>query len=111
MVCPFPALKKKIAGRYSSLECLDERLFGYLLPYEFDVIIYTCLYNNNKESGCIFYIQPLRFVGVPGFEPGKTGPESVVLPLHHTPIWESDAKLKSIFELAKLSELFYMRNH
>ena len=25
-------------------------------------------------------------VGVPGFEPGKTGPESVVLPLHHTPI-------------------------
>ena len=26
------------------------------------------------------------FVGVPGFEPGMTGPESVVLPLHHTPI-------------------------
>ena len=26
------------------------------------------------------------FVGVPGLEPGKTGPESVVLPLHHTPI-------------------------
>ena len=25
-------------------------------------------------------------VGVPGFEPGMTGPESVVLPLHHTPI-------------------------
>ena len=25
-------------------------------------------------------------VGVPGFEPGMTGPESVVLPLHHTPM-------------------------
>ena len=22
-------------------------------------------------------------VGIPGLEPGKTGPESVVLPLHH----------------------------
>ena len=26
------------------------------------------------------------FVGVPGFEPGKAGPESAVLPLHHIPI-------------------------
>ena len=25
-------------------------------------------------------------VGEPGFEPGKAGPESAVLPLHHTPI-------------------------
>ena len=25
-------------------------------------------------------------VGIPGFEPGMTGPESVVLPLHHIPI-------------------------
>ena len=25
-------------------------------------------------------------VGIPGLEPGKTGPESVVLPLHHIPI-------------------------
>ena len=24
-------------------------------------------------------------VGLPGLEPGKTGPESVVLPLHHSP--------------------------
>jgi hypothetical protein len=28
-------------------------------------------------------------VGIPGFEPGKTGPESVVLPLHHIPIFLS----------------------
>ena len=27
-----------------------------------------------------------KFVGVPGLEPGKAGPESAVLPLHHTPI-------------------------
>ena len=26
-----------------------------------------------------------KFVGVPGLEPGKAGPESAVLPLHHTP--------------------------
>ena len=26
-------------------------------------------------------------VGIPGLEPGKTGPESVVLPLHHIPIF------------------------
>ena len=26
------------------------------------------------------------FVGIPGFEPGKAGPESAVLPLHHTPM-------------------------
>ena len=26
-----------------------------------------------------------NFVGLPGFEPRKTGPESVVLPLHHSP--------------------------
>lgn len=26
-------------------------------------------------------------VGLPGFEPGMTGPESVVLPLHHSPLF------------------------
>jgi hypothetical protein len=26
-------------------------------------------------------------VGIPGLEPGMTGPESVVLPLHHIPIY------------------------
>ena len=31
-------------------------------------------------------------VGLPGFEPRKTGPESVVLPLHHSP--NSDGKVK-----------------
>ena len=30
------------------------------------------------------------FVGLPGLEPGKTGPESVVLPLHHSPIYHQN---------------------
>lgn len=29
----------------------------------------------------------LLIVGLPGFEPGKSGPESEVLPLHHSPIF------------------------
>ena len=29
---------------------------------------------------------PDDFVGIPGLEPGKAGPESAVLPLHHIPI-------------------------
>ena len=29
---------------------------------------------------------PASFVGLPGLEPGKAGPESAVLPLHHSPI-------------------------
>ena len=33
-----------------------------------------------QPFGCSIY------VGVLGFEPRMTGPESVVLPLHHTPI-------------------------
>ena len=34
----------------------------------------------------IFNNLAILFVGVPGLEPGKAGPESAVLPLHHTPI-------------------------
>ena len=30
-------------------------------------------------------VKTLLIVGLPGFEPRKTGPESVVLPLHHSP--------------------------
>ncbi len=33
-------------------------------------------------------------VGLPGFEPGKSGPESEVLPLHHSPIYFSLYKYK-----------------
>ena len=30
-------------------------------------------------------VSTLFFVGLPGLEPGKAGPESAVLPLHHSP--------------------------
>ena len=32
------------------------------------------------------------FVGLPGFEPGQTGPESVVLPLYYSPIHITKSK-------------------
>ena len=35
-------------------------------------------------------ISALFLVGLPGLEPGKTGPESVVLPLHHSPIFQQN---------------------
>ena len=34
----------------------------------------------------IFRNERCSLVGIPGLEPGMTGPESVVLPLHHIPI-------------------------
>ena len=37
-------------------------------------------------------------VGLPGFEPRMTGPESVVLPLHHSPL--------SVFDGAKVEHFF-----
>ncbi len=37
----------------------------------------------NRKTQKGFPISSL--VGIPGLEPGKTGPESVVLPLHHIP--------------------------
>ena len=41
-------------------------------------------------------------VGLPGFEPRMTGPESVVLPLHHSPIFLFDgAKVEQYFGFAK----------
>ena len=49
-------------------------------------------------------------VGIPGLEPGKAGPESAVLPLHHIPLFNRevsglflncDAKVQSIFRCSK----------
>ena len=41
-------------------------------------------------------------VGLPGFEPRMTGPESVVLPLHHSPIVLFDgAKVEQNFLFTK----------
>ena len=41
------------------------------------------------------------FVELPGFEPGITGPESVVLPLHHSSIDFGDAKVELYFANAR----------
>ena len=41
---------------------------------------------SKKNRGKLRLKLAAAFVGVPGLEPGKTGPESVVLPLHHTPM-------------------------
>ena len=38
-------------------------------------------------------------VGLPGFEPGKTGPESVVLPLHHSPIFHKKQMPPALLQL------------
>ena len=42
--------------------------------------------------------QKIVLVGLPGFEPRMTGPESVVLPLHHSPLFVFDgAKVEHFF--------------
>ena len=46
-------------------------------------IKYKLLKNTYKKERR--QLKSLSFVGIPGLEPGKTGPESVVLPLHHIP--------------------------
>ena len=46
------------------------------------------------------------FVGLPGLEPGKAGPESAVLPLHHSPII-SGAKVRQVLGIAKQFEIFF----
>ena len=49
------------------------------------IILQEVEYITHKKD---FLISEEAFVsvGVPGLEPGKAGPESAVLPLHHTPI-------------------------
>ena len=74
-------------------------------------IKYKLLKNTYKKER--LQLKSLSFVGIPGLEPGKTGPESVVLPLHHIPICLSyseqvplvlncGAKVLLFYELAKV---------
>ena len=44
-------------------------------------------------------------VGIPGFEPGMTGPESVVLPLHHIPL-----RTNSLLNCECKGSVFYLNN-
>lgn len=64
----------------------------------------------------------LSIVGIPGLEPGKAGPESAVLPLHHIPmLWEKFLPLMQVishlqvqsysvfFELASKNSTFFLK--
>ena len=59
-------------------------------------------------------IQKKRFpfgnlsVGLPGLEPGKAGPESAVLPLHHSPRLNCDAKVQ-LFSVKKIFSPIFCR--
>ena len=53
-------------------------------------------------------ISALFLVGLPGLEPGKTGPESVVLPLHHSPIFQQNHPFR--FDDAKIRLFIYTPN-
>ena len=44
---------------------------------------------------------PADDVGLPGFEPRMTGPESVVLPLHHSPMLVCECKSRTNFHNRK----------
>ena len=55
-------------------------------------------------------------VGIPGLEPGKAGPESAVLPLHHIPLFNRevnglflncDAKVITFFGTCKFFLTFF----
>ena len=49
-------------------------------------------------------------VGLPGFEPGMTGPESVVLPLHHSPmIFVCECKDTNNLGIQNISAVFFAK--
>ena len=50
----------------------------------------------------------LFLAGLPGLEPGKAGPESAVLPLHHSPVHCSKAvQSYSFFPVSKYFGIFF----
>ena len=69
----------------------------------------------NKGS-CLPTLPLLSSVGLPGFEPGKTEPKPVVLPLHHSPIikcflLKSGAKVVQSCEFSKKKRRKYLFRH
>ena len=54
----------------------------------------------------MFKTSALFLVGLPGLEPGKAGPESAVLPLHHSPII-SGAKVVQVRRTTKQNAKFF----
>ena len=70
------------------LSLLQERLFSWIaLSIRIYMGLLSILYVNTKKRPFqkLFW-NDLIFVGLLGFEPRKTGPDSVVLPLHHSTI-------------------------
>ena len=59
------------------------------------------MYKNKKEIDNSISLS----VGIPGFEPGMTGPESVVLPLHHIPL-----RANSLLNCECKGSVFYLNN-
>ena len=72
----------------------------------FAILILSEYYQKTKPLQLI--LQGLNFVGVLGFEPRMTGPESVVLPLHHTPIMVRKPLQKYSFFLLSQSFLVFL---
>ena len=71
-----------------------------LLKGRFGGIVYITASSPTKKREQRYVV--LFLVGLPGFEPRMTGPESVVLPLHHSPMFVFDgAKVEQYFEITK----------
>ena len=78
--------------------------------YRQNKIVLRILWKRKIAKCSIFSNLAISSVGVPGLEPGKAGPESAVLPLHHTPkslqpdnlIRIAGAKVRYFLELPKL---------
>ena len=61
----------------------------------------SCLFVRFPNDLISSYRSSADSVGLPGFEPRMTGPESVVLPLHHSPIVVCECKSRTYFFICK----------
>ena len=64
----------------------------------------ACKHKKKKPCQC-----KTSSVGLPGLEPGKAGPESAVLPLHHSPMLKCDAKIQQFSLKKTFSPFFYLK--
>ena len=90
------------------------------MTYDYKMVTYEeinkkKLFSKKKQNKHLSK-RKMLFVGIPGYEPGMTGPESVVLPLHHNPIslqsqaycfLIADAKVLVFFEPTKFFGTFF----
>ena len=84
-------------------------MLDFEIPQNFTLIL--CVFKKGRV-----YKQKKRFpfgnlsVGLPGLEPGKAGPESAVLPLHHSPRLICDAKVQLFFVIQIVLPFFLLKN-